>query len=83
MTVQNLTLQPFGTLDGTTAEAAGVRVFFVDEPNNGVEVSNHDGEATFTGSEPQKYYEYRAGFSAATGSLCLARRAVRRRGSSH
>ena len=58
MTVQNLTLQPFGTLDGENADAAGVWVFFVDEPNNGVEVSNHDGEATFTGSEPQKYYEY-------------------------
>ena len=58
VTVQNLTLQPFGTLDGTTAEAAGVRVFFVDEPNNGVEVLNHDGEATFTEAVPQKYYEY-------------------------
>src|SRR5690606_1383617 len=47
VTVQNLTLQPFGTLDGENADAAGVRVFFVEEPNNGVEVSNHDGEATF------------------------------------
>ena len=30
-------LQPFGTLDGENADAAGVRVFFVEEPNNGVE----------------------------------------------
>ncbi|HEX6940942.1 MAG TPA: hypothetical protein VF158_16105 [Longimicrobiales bacterium] len=58
VTVQNLTLQPMGTLDGTAAEAEGVRVFFVEEPNNGVEVINHDGEGTFTESEPQKYYEY-------------------------
>src|SRR5690606_35255540 len=58
VTVQNLTLQPFGTLDGENADAAGVRVFFVEEPNNGVEVSNHDGEATFTEAVPQKYYEY-------------------------
>ncbi len=69
VTVQNLTLQPFGTLDGTTAEAAGVRVFFVDEPNNGVEVLNHDGEATFTGSEPQKYYEYSGGLLGGDGVL--------------
>ncbi len=58
VTVQNLTLQPMATQDGETAEEEGVRVFFVDEPNNGVEVLNHDGTATFTGSEGQKYYEY-------------------------
>src|SRR5690606_35505708 len=44
--------------DGETAEAEGVRIFFVDEPNNGVEVLNHDGEGMFTGSEPRKYYAY-------------------------
>ena len=69
VTVQNLTLQPFGTLDGEDADAAGVRVFFVDEPNNGVEVLNHDGEATFTGSEPQKYYEYSGGILGEDGVL--------------
>src|SRR5690606_17523192 len=52
VTVQNLTLQPFGTLDGENADAAGVRVFFVEEPNNGVEVVNFDDVGTFTESEP-------------------------------
>ena len=58
VTVQNLTLQPFGTLDGNTAHPSGVRVFFVDEPSNGVEVVSHDDEAVFTGSGTQKYFEY-------------------------
>ena len=60
VTVQNLTLQPMATLDGAQGEAEGVRVFFVEEPNNGVEVINHDDEGAFTGSEPQKYYAYSA-----------------------
>lgn len=58
VTVQNLTLQPFGTKDGTTPWLEGVRVFFVDEPSNGVEIFNYDGAVAFTGSDPQKYYEY-------------------------
>src|SRR5690606_32002088 len=58
VTVQNLTLQPMGTADGEAADGAGVRVFFVDEPNNGVAVSNHDGTDTFLGGEPAKYYGY-------------------------
>ncbi len=69
VTVQNLTLQPFGTLDGTAAEVEGVRVFFVDEPNNGVVVLNHDGESDFTGAGPQKYHEYAAGMLGADGIL--------------
>src|SRR5690606_27768936 len=69
VSVQNLTLQPFGTEDGTTAEATGVRVFFVDEPSNGVEVLNHDGEAEFTGSGTQKYYEYSGADLGADGIL--------------
>src|SRR5690606_3671714 len=60
VTVQNLTLQPFATLNGKTARPAGVRVFFVDEPDNGVVVSHHDGTAAFLESGTQKYYEYDA-----------------------
>src|SRR5690606_3516403 len=58
VTVQNLTLQPFNTLNGEDAHPAGVRVFFVDEPTNGVVVSNHDGTAPFIDSDPAKYYAY-------------------------
>src|SRR5690606_25524780 len=43
VTLQNLTLQPMGTLDGTSASGTGVRVFFVDEPSNGVVVANPTG----------------------------------------
>ncbi len=56
--VQNLTLQPFGTSDGETADAPSVQVFFVDEPNNGVEVLNHDDTDIFLDSTPAKYYTY-------------------------
>lgn len=58
ITVQNLTQQAMGTLDGTTPHADGVRVFFVQPPTNGVEVGNADGTAAFTGSSPQQYFEY-------------------------
>ena len=58
VTVQNLSLQPFATADGNTPHADGVRVFFVDEPSNGVEVTNHDGTADFLGTDPAKYYAY-------------------------
>ncbi len=58
VTVQNLSLQPMATADGMNAHADGVRVFFVDEPTNGVVVSNHDGVGTFIDSEERKYYEY-------------------------
>lgn len=57
--LRNLTLQPFGTSDGVTPDSQGVRVFFVDEPSNGVEVLNHDGEAEFLeSSTTAKYYQY-------------------------
>src|SRR5690606_12307300 len=58
VTVQNLTLQPMGTPDGEHVDASGVRVFFVDEPSNGVEVVNYTGTAEFTGSESRKFYAY-------------------------
>src|SRR5690606_4986350 len=58
VTVQNLTLQPMGTLDGETPSANGVRIFFFNEPTNGVVVSNHDGTEPFIDSNPAKYYAY-------------------------
>ena len=58
VTLQNLTLQPMGTLDGTNPSGVGVRVFFVDEPSNGVLVANPTGATNFLGSEPAKYYGY-------------------------
>lgn len=57
VTVQNLTQQPMAT-DGTTPDADGVVVFFVQAPNNGVEIVNHDGAAAYTESTPQKYFAY-------------------------
>lgn len=68
--VQNLTLQPFGTASRPTAHPDGVRIFFVDEPNNGVVVLNHDGTAGFLDSEPtSKYYQYSGQSLSGTGYL--------------
>lgn len=58
VTVQNLSLQPMATADGTNPHPDGVRVFFVDEPTNGVVVSNADGVDSFIDSEQRKYYGY-------------------------
>src|SRR5690606_17361000 len=69
VTVQNLTLQPFGTPDGSTPHADGVRVFFVDEPSNGVSIADWDGVGAFTGSDGQKYYEYAGAVLGADGIL--------------
>ena len=69
VTVRNLTLQPFGTLDGQASDAAGVRIFFVDEPNNGAEVSNPDGTDNFLGGEPATYYRYGGGDLGGDGIL--------------
>lgn len=57
VTVQNLTGQPWGTTDGTTPDATGVRVFFSQAPTNGVTVANADGTATFTAAG-QPYFQY-------------------------
>src|SRR5690606_455674 len=65
----NLTLQPFGTPDGLNVDPEGVRVFFVDEPNNGVEVLSHHGAEVFTGSEPQKFFRYGSAAFGADGIL--------------
>src|SRR5690606_16390796 len=69
VTVQNLTLQPFGTLDGEDADLLGVRVFFVDEPSHGVGVLNHDGTETFLGGTPAEYDGYSGSDLGAGGIL--------------
>ena len=58
VTVQNLTLQPMGTLDGSTPHADGVRVFFVDEPSNGVSIADWDGVGGFLGGKPTWFHQY-------------------------
>jgi alpha-tubulin suppressor-like RCC1 family protein len=57
VTVQNLLQQALGTTDGTTLNAAGVRVFFSVAPTDGVTILNADGTGTFTASN-QPYFEY-------------------------
>ena len=60
--LQNLTVQPMGTRDSASATAGnpGIKVFFVQQPSNGVTVSNADGTGTFT-SSGQPYYAYTQG----------------------
>lgn len=69
ITVQNLTPQVMGTLDGVVPRGSGVRVFFVQPPTDGVEVGNADGAAAFIGSAPQAYYEYSGALLGADGML--------------
>lgn len=57
VTVQNLTVQALGTGDGTTVSPSGVRVFFHQEPTNGVRVANPDGLEMYTGPA-QPYFQY-------------------------
>jgi hypothetical protein len=56
-TVQNLMNEAIGTLDGVTPAPNGIRVFFADEPSNGVTVTEASGTAFFT-SANQAYHEY-------------------------
>jgi Regulator of chromosome condensation (RCC1) repeat len=60
----NLRAEPIGTLDGTTADPAGSKVFFSDNPpvsttagSGQVSVANPDGVGTFTAAS-QPYYAY-------------------------
>lgn len=60
----NLRPKPIGTLDGTTADPAGTKVFFSDSPpvsttagTGLVTVANPDGVGTFTATN-QPYYTY-------------------------
>lgn len=60
VTVTNLIPQPLGTTDGSSADAAGVRVFFSAEPTSaqgGVTIANADGTADFTAIQ-QPYFQY-------------------------
>jgi len=63
VTVQNLlTDQVIGTVDGTTADPEGIRVFFSDGPTliegtGSVTLANPDGDDFFTAPE-QPYFEY-------------------------
>jgi hypothetical protein len=61
VTVTNLIPQALGTTNGSSADPAGVRVFFYEEPiatsGGTVTVANADGSAMFTsGSQP--YHQY-------------------------
>ncbi|HEX8432276.1 MAG TPA: PPC domain-containing protein [Longimicrobium sp.] len=61
VTVENLIPQPLGTTNGTTADAAGVRVFFQSGPTSTgggtMTVANADGTASFTAAS-QPYFQY-------------------------
>lgn len=62
VTVQNLGNQVLGSSDGSTPDAAGVRIFFVRDPvtvegSGEVTVHNPDGHADFSGAS-QPYFEY-------------------------
>lgn len=67
VSVQNLTLQPWGTSDGSTSDPYGVRVFFVRGPTQDVTPTNYDGIDTFT-EGAQWYYEY-TGLRLGTNSI--------------
>lgn len=55
VTVQNLLSEPLGTTDGVTVE--GVKIFFAEDPSNGVTVANPTGTDVFTGPN-QPYFLY-------------------------
>ncbi|HEV7590775.1 MAG TPA: hypothetical protein VGO40_21880, partial [Longimicrobium sp.] len=62
VTVQNLVPQPMGTTDGTTADAAGVRVLFASGPvvtsgSGNLSVANPDGVGAYTAAS-QPYFQY-------------------------
>jgi hypothetical protein len=56
-TVQNLMNEAVGTPDGVTAADGGIRVFFYEEPSNGVTVFEPTGTAFFT-SANQPYHAW-------------------------
>jgi alpha-tubulin suppressor-like RCC1 family protein len=64
LSLTNLRDEPIGTLDGTTADPEGSKVFFTDNPavsttagSGQVAVANPDGVGTFTRAN-QPYYQY-------------------------
>jgi hypothetical protein len=68
VTVQNLTVQPWATANGSSSLTDGVRVFFHTLPNNGATVANADSVGTFTGSN-QPVFNYRGSALGADGIL--------------
>jgi hypothetical protein len=61
MNVTNLIPQPIGTTNGSSADVAGIRVFFNSGPTSTtsgtITVANPDGIATFTAAS-QPYFQY-------------------------
>ncbi len=62
ITVKNQTVWPMGTVDAASATPGnpGVKVFFIQQPSNGVTIANADGTGTFT-SAAQPFYLYSQG----------------------
>ena len=69
VTVKNLTGQPWSTGDGTTADAAGVKVFFVNMPTSPVVISNPTDSMAITSSQKQPYFQYSGANLGADGIL--------------
>lgn len=55
VTVQNLLADPLGTPDGVTVE--GIKIFFAEDPSNGVTIANATGTDMFTAPN-QAYFLY-------------------------
>lgn len=73
MTVQNLSNQVIGSIDGVTADSNGVRIFFVNDPvttggTGTVTVRNADGTDDFTGTG-QPYFQYAQALAPGRTSL--------------
>jgi len=73
VTVKNLIKQAMATTNGTTADAAGVRVVFANGPtvtsgSGNASVGNADGMGTFTNTN-QPYFEYSGTTLGADGIL--------------
>ena len=63
VTLKNLLTQPIGTVDGTTLDPGGIKIFFVMEPTvtggSGTAAVVPDGFGTFTaGGQPYYQYDY-------------------------
>jgi len=77
VTVQNLTVQPMNSTDGTTADTGGVKVLFNSGPtvtsgSGAVTVGNADGTGTFTQSS-QPFFRYSSGAVLAAGSTTASK----------
>lgn len=72
VTLENLTGQILGTVDGVTADADSIRVFFLSEPHatagGDVTVGHASGAEPITTGAPQSYYEYQGMLADSTVS---------------